>query len=77
MQTTLLAKFFYIFQCLLTQNPTNQGSKSSRSYGTTGTSTELFLAKNDFKTSSTVNFPKKCPLSGDQETNQRHEPQAT
>ena len=50
---------------------------SSRPYGTTGTSTELFLAKNDFKTSSTVNFPKKCLLSGDLEINQRHEPQVT
>ena len=31
----------------------------SRSYGRTGASTELFLTENDFKTSFTVNFPKK------------------
>ena len=42
-----------------------------------GLSIELLLAANDFKTSSTVNFPKKHPVFGDFERNQRHEPQAT
>ena len=37
----------------------------------------LFLAENDFKTSSAVDFPRKRPDFGDLETNQRHEPQAT
>ena len=31
---------------------------------------ELFLPENDFKTSSTLNFPKKHPHFGDLETNQ-------
>ena len=75
-----------ILECLLTQNPTNQGSKnsldSSRSYERllenpkAGASKVLFLPENDFKTSSTVNFQKKCSDFGDLETNQTHEPQA-
>ena len=36
-----------------------QNSLTSRSYGRTGASTELFLAENDLKTSSKVNFPNK------------------
>ena len=40
-----------------------------------GTSTELFLPKNDFKTSSTVNFSKNRQDFGELETNQKHEPQ--
>ena len=34
---------------------------------------ELFLPKNDFKTSSAINFPKKHSDFGGVETNQRHE----
>ena len=34
---------------------------------------ELFLPKNDFKNSTTLNFPKRHPDFGDLETNQRHE----
>ena len=37
----------------------------------------LFLAENDFKTNSAVDFPKKRPDFGDLEANQRHERQAT
>ena len=37
----------------------------------------LFLAENDFKTSSAVDFPKKRPDFGDLEANQRHEPQTS
>ena len=39
----------------------------------TGGFRELFLPENDFKTCSTVNFPKKHPDFGGLETNQRHE----
>ena len=53
---------------------------SSRLYGIqpenlkTGGSGELFLPENDFKTCSTVNFPKNYPdYFGSLETNQRHE----
>ena len=38
-----------------------------------GGSKELFLPKIDFKTCSAVNFPKKHPDFGGQETNQRNE----
>ena len=54
---------------------------SSRSYGRllenpkTGASRELFLLESDFKTSSTVNFPKKTSRLGSLETNQRCETQ--
>ena len=75
MQTTLLAEFFAflnVYQRKTQLIKALNSLHSSRSYGRTGASTELFLAENDFKTSSTVNFPKK-----DLETNQRHEPQAT
>ena len=58
---------FYIFECLLTQNPkilitltkALNSPYSSRSYGRTGASIESFLAEIDFKTSFTVKFPKK------------------
>ena len=39
----------------------------------TGGFRELFLPENDFKTCSTVNFPKKHPDFGGLETNQRYE----
>ena len=39
----------------------------------TGGFRELFVPENDFKTCSTVNFPKKHPDFGGLETNQRHE----
>ena len=39
----------------------------------TGGFRELFLPGNDFKTCSTVNFPKKHPDFGGLKTNQRHE----
>ena len=51
---------------------------SSRSYGRllenpkTRGSRDFLLSENDFKTSSTVNFPKKHPDFGGLETNQRH-----
>ena len=45
----------------LSQNPKTRGFR------------ELFLPENDFKTCSTVNFPKKHPDFGGLETNQRHE----
>ena len=75
----LLAKIFCIFQHLLTQNPTNQGSSLSWSFQTiwllenpkTEGSRELFLPENDFKTCYTLNFIKKHPDSGGLETNQR------
>ena len=60
---------FYIFQYLLTQNPTNQGSlHSCRSYERllenpkTQGSRKLFLAKNDFKTCYMVNFLKNIQI---------------
>ena len=51
---------------------------SSRSHGRlsqnskSGGFRELFLPENDFKTCSTVNFPKQHPDFGDLTTNQRH-----
>ena len=38
----------------------------------TGGFRELFLPENDFKTCSTVNFPKKHPDFGGLETNRRY-----
>ena len=38
----------------------------------TGGFRELFLSENDFKTCSTVNFPKIHPDFGGLETNERH-----
>ena len=80
-----MAKVFCIFGCLLTQNPTNQGSEVSWFFQTiwkavrkskkTGGSREVFLPENDFQTSFTVNFPKKHPDFEGLETNQRHENQ--
>ena len=43
----------------------------------TGGFRELFLLENDFKSYSTVNFPKKHPNFGALETNQRHEIQTS
>ena len=71
MQTKLLAEILCIFECLLTQNPTNQGSKLSKFFQilwkllenpNTGASMELFLPENNFKASSTVNFPKNVQI---------------
>ena len=81
MKKKLLAEIFCIFECLLTQNPTNQGSQvySSRSYGRLlenqkeGGSRDIFLPENDFQTSSVINFQEKHPDFGSLETNQRHE----
>ena len=42
----------------------------------TGGSRELFLPKNDFKTSATVNFSQKYPEFRGLEINQTHEIQA-
>ena len=77
---------FYICECLLTHDPTNQGSQSSgfsRTYVRqsenlkTGDSKESFLLENDFETCYSVTFPKKNhPDFGCLETNQRHEIQA-
>ena len=39
----------------------------------TGGSRELFLPKNNFKTCSTSNFPKRHEYFGGLETSQRHE----
>ena len=41
----------------------------------TGASRDLFLPEKDFKTSSALNFPKKYPVFGGLETNERHENQ--
>ena len=72
-----MAEIFCIFECLLTQNPTNQGSKLLTLPDHMKEQGFLFLAENDFKTSSAVDFPKKRPDFGDLEANQRHERQAT
>ena len=75
----LLAEFpLHIFECLLTQNPTNQGSQLSRFFHNIWMtirrgSRELFLPENDFKTCYTANFPEKLPDFGHLETNQRYE----
>ena len=45
----MLTEIFCIFECLLTQNPTN--------------SRELFPPENDFQTSSTKTFPKSIQIS--------------
>ena len=59
---------FYICECLLTHDPTNQGSQSSgfsRTYVRlsenlkTGDSKESFLLEKDFETCYSVTFPKK------------------
>ena len=80
----MLAEPFFIFKCLLSQSPLTKALSSldsSKSYGRLlenlepGTSTELFLPENDFKTSSTVIVSKKHQDFGDLETNQRPEPQ--
>ena len=64
----ILGEIFCIFYCWLTQNPINQGSWLSWFFQPyrrllanpkTVTSRELFLPENDFKTISSVNFPKK------------------
>ena len=83
MQKKLLAELFCIFECLLTQDPTNQATKLSwffqiirktiRKFKKSGLF--IFLSENDFKTSFKVNFPKQRPDFGDLETKQRHEPQ--
>ena len=74
--------FLCIFECLLTQNPTNKAVNSldsSRTYGwvlenpAARGSRELFLPANDFKTCYAAGFPKKLPDFGGLETKQRHE----
>ena len=81
----LLNEIFDIFECLPTQNPTNQDSQLSWFFQITwknvrnkkiGGSRELLLPGNDFQTSSTANYPKKQAGLGSLETNQRHETQA-
>ena len=63
--------FFFIFECLWTQKPTNQLIKAFNSYDSSrpyhgllenpkiGGSRELLLPENNFKTYSAVNFCKK------------------
>ena len=70
-QTKFLAEILRIFECLLPQNLSNQSSTlldSSRPNGRLSQNQktrgfrELFLPENDFKTCSTVNFPKNTLL---------------
>ena len=58
----MLAEMFYIFECLLTQNPNSLDS--SRTYGRLLEnlklgSRESFLLENEFRACYTVTFPKK------------------
>ena len=73
----LLAEIFCIFECLLTQNRSNQDSQLSWFFQTirrlienqkTGDSREFVFPENDFETSSTAIFPKKLPDFGGKET---------
>ena len=66
-----MAEIFCIFECLLTKNPTKKALNSidsSKLYGrllenpNSGASMKLFLPENDFKISSTVNFPKNVQI---------------
>ena len=57
----ILSKLSTLLILLLSQNPK------------TGSFRELFLPENNFKTSSTVNFPRKHLHFGGLETNQRQE----
>ena len=77
-----MAEIFYIFECLPTQNPTNQDSHSldsSRPYERllenqkAGSSRELFLPEMITKLAPQKMFQKKHPDFGGLETNWRHE----
>ena len=71
-----MAEFFCTFECLKTKNATNQGSRLyqfcqiiwERLWENSKTE-----GLNDFRTCSTVNFPKKKTDFGGLETIQRHE----
>ena len=65
MQKSLLTEIFGVFECLLTQHPTNQDSlDSTRPYerqienSKPLVSRELFLPENNFKTCSAANSRK-------------------
>ena len=84
MQDKLLANVFYILECLLSQNPTIQGSQLSWFFqiiwktirkSKNRASREWFLPESDLKTSTIVSFPKEHSHFGGLETNQRHETQ--
>ena len=59
-------------QITMNEQSTNNGLRLSQNPKTGGFRT-LFLLENDFKTCSTINFPKKHPDFGGLETNRRHE----
>ena len=74
--------FFCMFECLLSQNPSNQISQllilpdhteDCQKIKKKGGPRDLFLPENDFQNSSTKKFPKKRPNFEGLETNQRHE----